>query len=160
MVMPEAMKRLGLALLAIILGSCMEACACHKPPEVTRIGIMRPQALRVLAEGWDTAQNANEKGYCVTIAYHAPYPDPRLADSVYVVWSVTPAPTDSAGPTWVNYHCPVGDPSVHTHPWHGAPPDCDPSKPDRQSLKHERAPFAVVQCDRYTFRFFYPRSND
>lgn len=160
---PETVKRVALCLLAFVLGTCM-ACVKKapvlKPLPPVRVGIVRPWALMVLMADWDASDTAHERGYCVTVAVRVPYPKPDIADSVYIVWGVTPALEHGSGEDWINYRCAPGQPSVHTHPTHGGVPNCDPSKPDRLTLRRERAPFAVVQCDRGTFRFYYPTTDD
>jgi hypothetical protein len=96
--------------------------------------------------------------------------DGREADTVYRVIQITPVETSEATPNGATFACPHGVPEVHTHPPATCYSDradqcyaggadaysCQPSREDARKLLQRGDPFAIVQCDRHAFVFYYP----
>jgi hypothetical protein len=96
--------------------------------------------------------------------------DGREADTVYRVIAVKPVETSDATPNGATFACPRGVPEMHTHPPATCYSDrsdqcyaggadaysCQPSREDVRKLIQRGDPFAIVQCDRHAFVFYYP----
>jgi hypothetical protein len=96
--------------------------------------------------------------------------DGRDADTVYRVIEIKPAETSDATPNGATFACPAGVPEVHTHPPATCYSDrkdqcypggadaysCQPSREDARKLIQRGDAFAIVQCDRHAFVFYYP----
>lgn len=96
--------------------------------------------------------------------------DGREADTVYRVTIISPIETSEATPNGATFACPHGVPEVHTHPpatCYGDRTDqcyaggadaysCQPSREDVRKLRQRGDPFAIIQCDRHAFVFYYP----
>jgi hypothetical protein len=84
-------------------------------------------------------------------------------------FTVKDAPVREAGPSSVEFECPQGVPEMHVHTPTTCSNDdlktcmagglnaysCQPSRQDFEKLIRRGDPFAVIQCDRKVFRFYY-----
>ncbi len=96
--------------------------------------------------------------------------DGRDADTVYRVMAIQPIAPVEATPNGATFACPPGVPEVHTHPpatCYSDRPDqcyaggadaysCQASREDARKLIARGDAFALVQCDRHAFVFYYP----
>jgi hypothetical protein len=96
--------------------------------------------------------------------------DGREADTVYRVIDIKPIETSEATPNGATFACPRGVPEVHTHPPATCYSDrtdqcyaggadaysCQPSREDARKLLQRGDAFAIIQCDRHAFVFYYP----
>jgi hypothetical protein len=123
---------------------------------------------------WDDNPRQVERAYCVVDysigVHHVSRTSPVQDDSVFRVFAVVPANTRSAGPSSVDFECAPGKPELHTHTPSTCTGDdvktcfagglnafsCQPSREDLEKLVRRGDPFAVIQCDRRAFRFYYP----
>jgi len=97
-------------------------------------------------------------------------PDGRDADTVFRVLEIKPVETSEATPNGATFACPAGVPEVHTHPPATCYSDrtdqcyaggadaysCQPSREDARKLLDRGDAFAIIQCDRHAFVFYYP----
>ncbi|HEU4641207.1 MAG TPA: hypothetical protein VFS44_02045 [Gemmatimonadaceae bacterium] len=123
---------------------------------------------------WSDDPHQVERAYCITNystgVYHVSRTPPVQDDTIFRVFSLKAADVNGAGPNSVDFECPSGVPELHTHtPSTCAGDDvktcvagglnawsCQPSRKDLEKLARRGDPFAVVQCDRRAFRFYYP----
>lgn len=160
-----APRALGWAFVAI----CVAAGGVHA--QVVRFGVMEDSARRVLRAAWREDSAQPERAYCVRRArIVARVISPTKIDSIFHVIEVRPAHVDAASPNHVSFACHAGTPELHTHtpatcltddPQYcaaGGPEaySCQPSREDYEKLIERGDPFAVIQCDRVAFRFYYP----
>ena len=126
-----------------------------------------------LDSAWREDAQQVERAYCVVGwsygVYHVAR-EPVQDDTVYRVFNVKPAIVRGAGPSSVDFECPQGTPELHVHTPTTCTQDdvrscvvgglnaysCQPSRQDLEKLVKRGDPFAVIQCDRRAFRFYYP----
>jgi hypothetical protein len=138
---------------------------------VVRYGVMEDSARVTLRAAWRNDSAQPERAYCVRRArIVARVISSTKVDSIFHVLEVRPAHVDSASPNHVAFACNHGTPELHTHtpatcladdPKYCAPggPEaysCQPSRDDYEKLIERGDQFAVIQCDRVAFRFYYP----
>jgi len=138
-------------------------------------GVLADAPRRMLDSLWSTDPNQVERGYCVgVVSYNSnwAYEDnEKLGREITArVWSIYPARVDDARPSSVGLlTCDEGDPQLHTHPPTTCDDDdtncvkggvnawqCQASRTDYMTLIRKRHRFAIVQCDRNAFRFYWP----
>ncbi|HEX6536348.1 MAG TPA: hypothetical protein VF041_17285 [Gemmatimonadaceae bacterium] len=142
--------------------------------QTVRYGVVMDRPRVTLDSLWSDDPRQVERAYCVTNystgAYHVSREQPVQDDTIFRVFAVKPANVNGAGPNTVDFECPDGVPELHTHtPSTCAGDDvktcvagglnawsCQPSRKDLEKLARRGDPFAVVQCDRRAFRFYYP----
>jgi hypothetical protein len=139
--------------------------------QVVRYGVMEDSARVTLRAAWRNDSAQPERAYCVRRArIVARVISSTKVDSIFHVLEVRPAHVDSASPNHVAFACNHGTPELHTHtpatcladdPKYCAPggPEaysCQPSRDDYEKLIERGDQFAVIQCDRVAFRFYYP----
>jgi hypothetical protein len=139
--------------------------------QVVRYGVMEDSARALLRAAWRNESAQAERAYCVRRArIVARVISPTKVDSIFHVLEVRPAHVDSASPNHVSFACNHGTPELHTHtpatcladaPKYctaGGPEaySCQPSRDDYEKLIRRGDQFAVIQCDRVAFRFYYP----
>jgi hypothetical protein len=145
--------------------------------QVMRYGVLMDNARNALAAVWTEDIHQVERAYCVThwwAAVRAPRPRTDRTDSttdtVFRVMAVEPGEETDATPNSASFACPVGEPELHTHPpatcyadradqcYQGGPDaySCQPSREDVHTLLVRGDAFAIVQCDRNAFVFYYP----
>jgi hypothetical protein len=126
-----------------------------------------------LDSAWREDAQQVERAYCVVGwsygVYHVAR-EPVQDDTVYRVFNVKTAAVRGAGPSSVDFECPQGVPELHVHTPTTCTQDdvrtcvvgglnaysCQPSRQDLEKLARRGDPFAVIQCDRRAFRFYYP----
>lgn len=141
------------------------------PAQVVRFGVMEDSARTMLRAAWREDSAQPERAYCVRRArIVARVISPTKIDSIFHVLEVRPAHVDAASPNHISFACHAGTPELHTHtpatcltddPQYcaaGGPEaySCQPSREDYEKLIERGDPFAVIQCDRVAFRFYYP----
>lgn len=142
--------------------------------QVVHYGVVMDLPRGSLDSLWSDDPHQVERAFCVTNystgVYHVSRTPPVQDDTIYRVFSVKPADVNGAGPNSVDFECASGTPELHTHtPSTCAGDDvktcvagglnawsCQPSRKDLEKLARRGDPFAVVQCDRRAFRFYYP----
>lgn len=139
--------------------------------QVVRFGVMEDSARAVLRAAWREDSAQPERAYCVRRArIVARVISSGKIDSIFHVLEVRPAHVDAASPNHISFACHAGTPELHTHtpatcltddPQYcaaGGPEaySCQPSREDYEKLIERGDPFAVIQCDRVAFRFYYP----
>lgn len=139
--------------------------------QVVRYGVMEDSARAMLRAAWRNDSAQPERAYCVRRArIVARAISSTKVDSIFHVLEVRPAHVDSASPNHVSFACSHGTPELHTHtpatcladdPKYCSPggPEaysCQPSRDDFEKLVARGDQFAVIQCDRVAFRFYYP----
>jgi hypothetical protein len=142
----------GMALLILWhVVSCALLRAQERGP--VRLGVVMEPARTRLARAWrDTTR---EQAWCVTDYSVFRYPDDYVADSVVRVYRIERAVVTHADDHSITYTCPIGQPTVHTHPPADGVVTCDPTRPDVAALANGQRPFGVVVCGPRHFRFYY-----
>jgi len=155
-----------LLLLALMLAHAHPARA-----QVMRFGVISDSVRSELAAAWSDDSAQAERAYCVRRARIVARPvSPRAVDSVFHVLAIAPAHVTEADPNNVTFECARGTPELHTHTpatcvgtstryCSAGGPDaysCQPSRADYAKLLDRGDQFAVIQCDRHAFRFYYP----
>ena len=138
-----------------------------------RLGVLMDSARATLDRAWTEDARQVERAYCVTHwsygVYHVSRAVPVQDDTVFRVFGIKPAEVTAAGPSSADFACPPGVPELHVHtPTTCAGDDlnscvfgglnaysCQPSRGDLEKLVDRGDAFAVVQCDRRAFRFYY-----
>lgn len=155
------------ALLATLLvGGARPATA-----QIVRFGVMGDSVTRQLRALWTDDSTQNERAYCVQRARISSRPVlGGGVDSIYRVLAVKPVKTNAQDPNHVQFECAPGTPELHTHTpatclsddassCHFDGPlafSCQPSRADYRELLARGDQFAIIQCDRRAFRFYYP----
>ena len=139
--------------------------------QTVRFGIIADSVRAALDSAWSEDPRQAERAYCVRRArISARRVGPGAVDTIIRVLAIRPAPTRDAGPNHADFDCPPGTPSLHVHPpatcvgtdvqWceAGGPGafSCQPSREDYVTLVRLGHPYAIIQCDRRSFRFYYP----
>jgi hypothetical protein len=153
--------------------------------QVMRYGVVMDAARNALAAEWSDNPAQVERAYCVTqwwpaasrnarvhsaVDSSAARADGRDADTIFRVIEIKPVATSEATPNGATFACPSGVPEVHTHPPATCYSDrtdqcyaggadaysCQPSREDVRKLMDRGDAFAIVQCDRHAFVFYYP----
>jgi hypothetical protein len=149
--------------------------------QVMRYGVVMDAARNALAAEWTDEPAQVERAYCVKQWWPATSRNARVhaasdstaareADTVYRVIDIKPIETSEATPNGATFACPRGVPEVHTHPPATCYSDrtdqcyaggadaysCQPSREDARKLVQRGDPFAIIQCDRHAFVFYYP----
>lgn len=153
--------------------------------QVMRYGVVMDGARNALAAQWTDEPKQVERAYCVTQWWSTASrkahvrasndtatvqkPDGRDADTVFRVTEIKPIEAQDATPNGATFACPAGVPEVHTHPpatCYGDRTDqcysggadaysCQPSREDVHKLMERGDPFAIIQCDKHAFVFYY-----
>jgi hypothetical protein len=139
--------------------------------QTVRFGDVSDSVRSVLGASWRDDSTQSERAYCVRRArIVARVISPTKVDSIYDILEVRPAHVVAASPNHVEFECAQGTPELHTHTpatcyaddpqWctKGGPDaySCQPSRADYEKLVDRGDPFAIIQCDRVAFRFYYP----
>lgn len=141
--------------------------------QAVRYGVVMDVPRARLDSAWSENPTQDERAYCVADwssgVRHISRDQPVQDDTVFRVFGVVPAETQDATPNSVDFECAHGVPELHVHtPSTCAGDDastcvagglnafsCQPSRQDLEKLAHRGDPFAVIQCDRRVFRFYY-----
>lgn len=139
--------------------------------QTVRFGVVSDSVRALLRRAWSDDSAQSERAYCVRRARIVAHPiSPTQVDSIFHVLEVRPAHVIAASPNHVEFACARGTPELHTHTpatcyandpqWctKGGPDaySCQPSRADYEKLLDRGDPFAIIQCDRVAFRFYYP----
>ena len=139
-------------------------------------GVLMDAPRRMLDSLWSEDPNQVERGYCVgVVSFNSNWAydddDVKLGREITArVWSVYPARTAGMTPSGIDsLSCEPGDEHLHTHPpstcndedrdcVHGGMNawQCQASRTDYITLVRKRHRFAIIQCDRNAFRFYWP----
>jgi len=164
------MRRHALS-LAALLAAAMAVAAAPARAQTVRFGIVAEEVRAQLDSSWNEDPRQVERAYCVRRARVVAQPlGTRGVDSIYRVLAVRSADVREAGPSYAVFECPAGTPELHTHTpatcanddpqWcvAGGPDaySCQPSRGDYEKLVRRGDQFAVIQCDRRVFRFYFP----
>jgi hypothetical protein len=131
------------ALLAMIV----VAGARELRAQTVRYGVMGDSVTAQLRAAWTDDSMQSERAYCVQRA--------RIT---------------SQDPNHVQFECAAGTPELHTHTPATCLTDdagscradgplaysCQPSRSDYEELLTRGDQYAIIQCDRRAFRFYYP----
>lgn len=142
--------------------------------QAVRLGVVMDLPRQVLEASWTDEPRQVERAYCITDysygVYHISRVPPIQDDTVFRVFAVRDADASNAGPSAVDFDCPDGMPELHIHTPTTCMGDdvstcvggglnaysCQPSRGDLEKLVRRRDQFAVLQCDKHVFRFYYP----
>jgi len=139
--------------------------------QTVRFGVIGDSVRATLERAWSEDPRQVERAYCVRRArISARAVGPGAVDTIIRVLAIRPAPVRSSGPNHADFACPPGTPSLHVHPPATCPGDdvrfcepggpaafsCQPSRDDYATLVRLGDPYAIIQCDRRSFRFYYP----
>jgi hypothetical protein len=167
----RAWKRAAPSSLAPLLGALALLAATPAAAQTVRYGIVEDSVRAALESAWSDDPRQVERAYCVRRARISARPvGPGAVDTIIRVLAVRPAPVRDAGPNHADFDCPPGTPSLHVLPpatcvgddprWCEAGGSgaysCQPSRDDYLTLVRLGDPFGVIQCDRRSFRFYYP----
>ena len=159
----------GLAIVALALGAAATA-----EGQAVRLGVVMDQPREALERLWSEEPRQVERAYCVAQftygAYQVSREAPAKVDTIFRVLALSDAPVANAGPSSIEFECPAGQPEVHTHTPTTCSSDavktctvgglnawsCQPSRQDLEKLLARGDPFGIIQCDRRSFRFYYP----
>ena len=151
--------------MMLVAGAC-EICA-----QTVRYGVMGDSVTAQLRAAWTDDSTQVERAYCVQRARITSRPAlGGGSDSIYRVLAVKPAATTGQDPNHVTFACAHGTPQLHTHTPATCLTDdagscradgplaysCQPSRSDYEQLLDRGDQYAIIQCDRRAFRFFYP----
>ena len=155
------------ALLAmVVVAGARELCA-----QTVRYGVMGDSVTAQLRAAWTDDSTQSERAYCVQRARISSRPALGGGiDSIFRVLAVKPAPTTGQDPNHVQFECAPGTPELHTHTPATCLTDdagscradgplaysCQPSRSDYEELLTRGDQYAIIQCDRRAFRFYYP----
>ena len=157
----------GMALLVMSL-------VAFAPPvraQTVRYGVMGDSVTVQLRAAWSDDSAQSERAYCVQRARITSRPTlGGGVDSIFRVLAVKPAVTTGQDPNHVQFECAPGTPELHTHTpatcltddADSCRPDgplaysCQPSRSDYVELLTRGDEYAIIQCDRRAFRFYYP----
>jgi hypothetical protein len=157
----------GTALLATLLvAGAWPLCA-----QIVRYGVMGDTVTAQLRAAWSDDSTQSERAYCVQRARITSRPTLGGGiDSIFRVLAVKPAVTTGQDPNHVQFECAPGTPELHTHTPATCLTDdagscradgplaysCQPSRSDYVELITRGDQYAIIQCDRRAFRFYYP----
>jgi len=139
--------------------------------QTVRYGVVMDSLRDALAHSWTTDSTQVERAYCVrAVRISVRHVSPTGVDSIFRVLRAEPAHVRRADPNHVDFECNPGTPELHTHTPSTCLNDdprfcmaegplaysCQPSREDFEKLIRRGDSFAIVQCDRKAFRFYYP----
>ena len=157
-----------------LLATVLLAAAITSRPtgaQTVRYGVIGEAVRATLEAAWSEEPRQVERAYCVRRARISARPvGPGAVDTIIRVLAIRPAPVRAAGPNHADFDCPRGTPSLHVHPpatcigddarfcEAGGPGafSCQPSREDYVTLVRLGDPYGIIQCDRRSFRFYYP----
>ena len=156
---------------AALLVAMSVAGARHLSAQTVRYGVMGDSVTAELRAAWSDDSLQDERAYCVQRARISSRPTLGGGiDSIFRVLAVKPAVPTSKDPNHVQFECAKGTPELHTHTPATCLTDdksscradgplaysCQPSRSDYEELLARGDEYAIIQCDRRAFRFYYP----
>jgi len=162
----------GSGVVALLAAVCV---ATTVKAQAVRLGVVMDGPRKELVAAWDD-MNAKqvERAYCVVDwsygVYHVSRTPPIQDDTVFRVFAIKPVDVANATPISADFECPSGSPELHIHTPTTCMGDdaetcklgglnaysCQPSRDDYEKLVRRRDAFGVIQCDKRSFRFYYP----
>ena len=143
--------------------------------QAVRLGVVMDGPRKQLVEAWDDANPRQvERAYCVVDwsygVYHVSKTPPIQDDTVFRVFAIKNVDVTNPTPISADFECPAGSPELHIHTPTTCMGDdietcklgglnaysCQPSRDDYEKLVRRRDVFGVIQCDKRSFRFYYP----
>jgi len=139
--------------------------------QTVRYGVMGDSVTAQLRTAWTDDSTQSERAYCVQRARITSRPAlGGGTDSIFRVLAVKPAVTTGQDPNHVQFECARDTPELHTHTPATCLTDdagscradgplaysCQPSRSDYEELLARGDQYAIIQCDRRAFRFYYP----
>ncbi len=165
--------RIAGTMTALLMGVCA-ASARPAGAQAVRLGVVMDLPRQTLEKLWTDDTRQMERAYCVTDwsygVYHVSRTAPVQDDTVFRVFDIKEAETNSATPVSADFECPEGMPELHVHTPTTCMGDdvntcvagglnafsCQPSRGDLEKIVQRHDEFAVIQCDKRAFRFYYP----
>jgi hypothetical protein len=156
---------------AALLGTMLVAGAQALRAQTVRYGVMGDSVTAQLRAVWTDDSTQSERAYCVQRARITSRPSLGGGiDSIFRVLAVKAAIVTSQDPNHVQFECAAGTPELHTHTPATCLTDdagscradgplafsCQPSRSDYEELITRGDQYAIIQCDRRAFRFYYP----
>lgn len=176
--MRYAQRRVGmwrsLSLWGLAAAAALALGATRADAQAVRLGVVMDQPREALERLWNEDARQVERAYCVAQwtygVYQVSREAPAKVDTIFRVLNVQGAPVIAAGPSSIEFECPSGMPEVHTHTPTTCTGDdvktcavgglnawsCQPSRQDLEKLVARGDPFGIIQCDKRSFRFYYP----
>jgi hypothetical protein len=143
--------------------------------QAVRLGVVMDGPRKELVAAWDDMNPKQvERAYCVVDwsygVYHVSKTPPIQDDTVFRVFAIKNVDVTNATPISADFECPSGSPELHIHTPTTCMGDdketcklgglnaysCQPSRDDYEKLARRRDAFGVIQCDKRSFRFYYP----
>jgi hypothetical protein len=166
-------RQCGLLLVVALLAAF--GATTRMSAQTVRLGVVMDGPRKQLIEAWDDVNPRQvERAYCVVDwsygVYHVSKTPPIQDDTVFRVFGIKPIQAQNATPISADFECPEGSPELHIHtPTTCMGEDvatcklgglnaysCQPSRDDYEKLVRRHDVFGVIQCDRRSFRFYYP----
>jgi hypothetical protein len=167
------MKRTGGLVVVALLATV--GATTRTQGQTVRLGVVMDGPRKQLVEAWDDLNPRQlERAYCVVDwsygVYHVSRTPPIQDDTVFRVFAIKPVEVQNATPISADFECPDGSPELHVHTPTTCMGDdietcklgglnaysCQPSRDDYEKLARRRNAFGVIQCDKRSFRFYYP----
>lgn len=167
------MKRLGGSAAVALLAVAGATTAAEA--QAVRLGVVMDGPRKQLVESWDDMNPKQlERAYCVVDwsygVYHVSKTPPLQDDTVFRVFAIKNINVTNATPISADFECPEGSPELHVHTPTTCMGDdattcklgglnaysCQPSRDDYEKLMRRHDAFGVIQCDKRSFRFYYP----
>jgi hypothetical protein len=161
--------------LAVVALCAVFGAATPVKAQTVRLGVVMDGPRQQLIEAWnDMNPRQVERAYCVVDwsygVYHVSRTPPIQDDTVFRVFAIKPVEVQNATPISADFECPDRSPELHIHTPTTCMGDdaatcklgglnaysCQPSRDDYEKLVRRRDVFGVIQCDRRSFRFYYP----
>lgn len=143
--------------------------------QAVRLGVVMDGPRQQLVEAWnDVNPRQVERAFCVVDwsygVYHVSKTPPIQDDTVFRVFAIKNVDVSNATPISADFECPQGSPELHIHTPTTCMGDdvetcklgglnaysCQPSRDDYEKLVRRHDAFGVIQCDKRSFRFYYP----
>ncbi len=155
----------------LLLAASFAAGAQTGVAQTVRFGVLEDSVSTMLRAAWTDDSAQNERAYCIQRARITVRPVlGGGVDSIFRILAVKPAVITEQDPNHAQFQCAPHTPELHTHTpatcltddatfcRAGGPMafSCQPSREDYQELITRGDKFAIIQCDRRAFRFYYP----
>lgn len=158
----------------LVMVAALASGAGRLDAQAVRLGVVMDTPREALERMWSEEPRQLERAYCVAQfsygVYQVSRETPAKVDTIFRVLALSDAPVANAGPSSIEFECPAGQPEVHTHTPTTCSGDdvktctvgglnawsCQPSRQDLEKLLARGDPFGIIQCDRRSFRFYYP----
>jgi hypothetical protein len=162
----------GSVVVALVAAVCVTATV---RAQAVRLGVVMDGPRKQLVEAWDEVNPRQvERAYCVVDwsygVYHVSKTPPIQDDTVFRVFAIKSVDVTNATPISADFECPDGSPELHVHTPTTCMGDdaetcklgglnaysCQPSRDDYEKLARRHDVFGVIQCDKRSFRFYFP----